>query len=197
MDLKKFVNNLKTKNLRKNQIIILFLCGVLLMVITIPANENDRDSDNNGSQNGRVTDEETMNDSTVYAQYLEQELENILSQMDGAGMVSCMVTLSSSAEQVVEKDLNISDENVTESDSQGGRRTTNQSSRSETTIYSEGDNGSPYVSKEISPKVEGVLVIAEGGDNAVVVKNITEGIQALFGIESHKIRIVKKGVELK
>lgn len=197
MDLKKFAENLKMKKLGKNQILILFLCGVLLMVITIPANDSSRDDENNMRRNKAETDELSMNDSTVYAQYLEQQLENILSQMEGAGTVSCMVTLSSSAEQVIEKDMDISDENVTESDSQGGSRTTNQSSRSETTIYSEGDNGSPYVSKEISPKVEGVLVIAEGGDNAVVVKNITEGIQALFGIESHKIRIVKKGVELK
>ena len=93
---------------------------------------------------------------------------------------------------VVEKDMEISDDAVTEKDSQGGERSTNQSSRSETTIYTE-ENGKPYISKEISPKVEGVLILAEGGDNSVVVKNITEGIQALFGIESHKIRIVKKG----
>ena len=39
--------------------------------------------------------------------------------------------------------------------------------------------------------MEGVVVIAPGGDNAVVVKNITEAVQALFGIDTHKIRIVK------
>ena len=102
-----------------------------------------------------------------------------------------------SAEQVIEKDMEVSDDVVTESDSQGGTRSTNQSSRSETTVYNGEDSGSPYVSKEISPKVEGVLVLAEGGDNAVGEKNINEAIQALFGISSHKIRIVKKGVNLK
>ena len=49
------------------------------------------------------------------------------------------------------------------------------------------------MSKEILPKVEGVVVVAEGGDQPVIVKNITESIQALFGIETHKIRIGKKG----
>ena len=31
----------------------------------------------------------------------------------------------------------------------------------------------PYVSKELSPQAQGVIVIAPGGDDAVVVKNIT------------------------
>ena len=48
------------------------------------------------------------------------------------------------------------------------------------------------LSKELSPKVEGVIVIAEGGDDALVKQNITEAVQALFGIDTHKIRIMKK-----
>ena len=39
--------------------------------------------------------------------------------------------------------------------------------------------------------VEGVSVVAEGGDSALVQKNISEVIQALFGIEAHKIKVVK------
>ena len=46
----------------------------------------------------------------------------------------------------------------------------------------------PYVRKEIRPQVEGVLISAEGGDHAVVRKEITEAVQALFGIETHKIK---------
>lgn len=39
--------------------------------------------------------------------------------------------------------------------------------------------------------VRGVAVIAEGGGNAVVVRNITETVQALFDVESHKIKVIK------
>ena len=165
------------------------------MVIAVPVKEKDEDREKNYTEKKESL--QNTSAATQYAQYLEQELERILSQMEGVGAVSCMVTLSQSAEQVIEKDMEISDDVVTEADSQGGTRTTNQSSKSETTIYNRENDGSPYVSKDISPKVEGVLVIAEGGNNAVVVKNITESLQALFGIESHKIRIVKKGVEKK
>ena len=37
------------------------------------------------------------------------------------------------------------------------------------------------------------FVIAEGGNNAVVVKNITEAVQALFDVDTHKIKIMKGG----
>ena len=39
--------------------------------------------------------------------------------------------------------------------------------------------------------VEGVAIVAEGGDNAVVVRNITEVVQALFNVDSHKIKVIK------
>ena len=40
-------------------------------------------------------------------------------------------------------------------------------------------------------QVEGIVIIAEGGDNPVVVRNISEVIQALFDVESHKIKVIK------
>jgi stage III sporulation protein AG len=39
--------------------------------------------------------------------------------------------------------------------------------------------------------VEGVSVVAQGGGDSQIQKNITEVIQALFGIEAHKIKVVK------
>ena len=62
----------------------------------------------------------------------------------------------------------------------------------ETTVYQnsqEGDN--PYVKKVLAPKVKGVVVCAQGGGNAAIMKNITEAIQALFGIDVHKIKVIK------
>ena len=193
MDLKQFVENIKRKKIGKNQILILFLCGVLLMIIAMPVKEKEDSGEYNKRDKYEIVQHIEVTENTEYAQYLEGQLENILSMMEGAGEVACMVTLSQSAERIIEKDTEISDDMVEETDSQGGERITKQSGRSETTVYNEKENGSPYVSKQISPKVEGVLVLSEGGDNAVVSKNITEAIQALFGIPPHKIRIVKKG----
>ena len=68
-----------------------------------------------------------------------------------------------------------------------------QENREESTVYERDAQGkeSPYVKKTLAPQIEGVLVLAQGGDNAVVSANITEAVMALFGIEAHKIKVMK------
>lgn len=198
--LREMLRGFSIRNIKRDQLLILFLSGILLLVISLPT-DGGKKSDGGGergflqTENTEAEDaEKIMADAQeVYIRNLEKRLSDALAQMSGVGDVSVMITLNSSAEKVVEKDVETSDEAVTESDSQGGSRITKNKSRGETTIYGDKDSsGEPYISKEISPRVEGVLVIAEGGDDALVKQNITEVVQALFGIDTHKIRIMKK-----
>lgn len=53
------------------------------------------------------------------------------------------------------------------------------------------DNSFTYTTQNSYPEVEGVFVVSQGGDNSSVKLAITEAIQALFGIDVHKIKIVK------
>ena len=39
--------------------------------------------------------------------------------------------------------------------------------------------------------VEGVVVVAEGAGNGVVVQKITEVVRALFDVDSHKIKVIE------
>ena len=66
---------------------------------------------------------------------MEERLERILSQIDGAGQVQVMITWKSDGEKVVEKDRKSNEENVSEKDSQGGSRTTSSHDTQETTVY--------------------------------------------------------------
>ena len=184
----------KLRHMRKDQLLIFFLVGVLLLVIALPSGTKEKEKD---SRHSEIDGEEavgTQAEEQDYARYLERRLEETLSQLDGAGNVRVMVTLQSSAQKIVEKDTQGERDAITEEDSQGGRRTSENTSYQETTVY-EGmgeKSQEPYVSKELTPRVEGVVVLAEGGENALVKRNITEAIQALFGIDTHKIRIMKK-----
>lgn len=200
-----WIGRLKNWGEKKDRLLIAFLFGVLLLVIAIPVErvreraETEEESvggtENYGS--GEAAPEQE------YAARMERQLEEVLSQMKGVGDVTVMITLKESAEKIVEKDTESTDESVSEEDSQGGVRKTNNSTRGEATVYCGESSGgfgggssqkgqAPYVSKEVTPRAEGVVVVAEGGDDAVVVQNITESVQALFGIDTHKIRIVKK-----
>ena len=44
-------------------------------------------------------------------------------------------------------------------------------------------------------QVQGIAVSAQAGDRAVVAKEIVEVVQALFDIETHKIKVIKGGSE--
>lgn len=46
--------------------------------------------------------------------------------------------------------------------------------------------------KMIMPEIEGVVITCTGGDSAVVIEEITEAVQALFSVQSHKIKVLKK-----
>ena len=121
-------------------------------------------------------------------------IEEVLREVEGVGNVKVMVTFQSSSEKIIEKDQATNSQTVTESDKQGGKRETKEAQDSEATVYNSTSGGeqTPYVTKEVNPKVEGVVVIAEGGGNAVVIKNITEAIQALFDVDTHKIKVMKR-----
>ncbi len=131
--------------------------------------------------------------TSSYEEQQEARLEEILRKVEGVGEVEVMITLQASSEKVVEKDQPSTSQDVEEQDSGGGTRSTQDRSWSESTVYWEQENGSrtPYVIKELKPRVEGVIVIAQGGGDPEIKQNIMEAVQALFPVEAHKIKIMK------
>ena len=192
---------MKDKFLKKENMIVFVLLGILLLVIAIPLDSGktkkniheevkpDEDElDDIPDSEGDFTDE-----SIEYCLALEARIEELLSVMDGVGNVQAMVTVSASREMIVEKDEPVNRATVTETDGSGGSRSTNESSYEYETIFktdSEG-NKTPYVVKQIEPEIQGITVVAQGGGNAVVQKNISDVLEALFHIEAHKIKVVK------
>lgn len=174
---------------RKSQLLILLLVGILLMVIVLPVPDGGE-----GSEEENNKTDVKITDAGDYEAYLEEKTARTLQYVEGVGKAEVMITLKSSSQKVIEKDQQSSSQTTEEEDSEGGTRTLNDISSDKTSIYEQNSDGSqsPYVSKELTPEIEGVVVIADGGDNAVVVQNITEAVQALFGVEAHKIKIMKR-----
>lgn len=189
------------KYFSRDNLLIVILSGILLFIIAMPTKEKEEESgvelaDGLWQQEQQVISQETGMLQTPkaedFAGKLEEELEEILSQMWGVGKVRVMITLKSSEELVVEKDETSNRSNTNESDSAGGSRIVTQMEGGKNTVYHTVGNGSePYVVKTISPQVEGVVVVAQGAGSGTVNENITEMIQALFGVEAHKVKVVK------
>ena len=94
--------------------------------------------------------------------------------------------------KIVEKDTPVTDRSTTE-EGDDGNRSSVEKVQEESTVYTQDGNGGrvPYVIEEMEPQIQGILVVAEGGDNSQVVQNITEAVMALFGVEAHKIKVMK------
>lgn len=187
----------KLKGIKKDQLLIFLLSGILLLVIAIPVKTEKEEktgvSQEEDRKNGSLDAAGSSGATDSYVRLQEERLREVLQKVEGVGKAEVMITLQTSAEKVVEKDIPSTWQDVEESDSGGGTRTTREESQTEETVYQEEEDGSriPYVVKELEPRVEGVIVIAQGGGDAKVRQNILEAVQALFSVEAHKIKIMK------
>ena len=183
----------RLRQLKKSDWIAIALTGVLILIIAMPLSPKQSDSESTAEQEtaAAVLDSGSTQDSqNVYAAAMEKRLKHVLGQMEGVGETEVMITLSDSGETIVEKDQK--EQSIEESDAGGGTRTTTEQETEETTVYVEnGSEKQPYVTKEVLPKVEGVLVVAEGGDDPRVISDISDTVMALFRVEAHKIKVVK------
>jgi stage III sporulation protein AG len=49
----------------------------------------------------------------------------------------------------------------------------------------------PLVLREVQPKIEGVIIIAEGGDNILVKEALTNAAEAVLGLDISNVQIFK------
>lgn len=188
MKMQDFMQKIKEKKLKRSDWLILVLAGILILIIALPTDTKEKKQAEEAKEN--ISKENNTMEASK--DEIEQKLEDILEKIDGAGEVKVMITYQDSGTQVVEKDKNTSENSLEESDSTGGVRSTKEQQLQESTVYEEADAGNtPFVSKELLPKVEGILIVASGGDNQKVKQNISEAVLALFQVEAHRIKIVK------
>lgn len=195
---------------RRDNLIILVLSGILLFIIALPMDnrKTDKEAGKGDSMQGSPELFEPSSDNQMnqdiaqeyalgmtdkeYTVWLEQRLTDALSQVAEVGEVQVMITLGSSRELVIEREQPMTRSATNEADSQGGSRVVNQVEIGDSVVYrSEGSVSEPYVIKTLPPEIEGVLVVAEGADSGTVNRTITAIVQALFGVEAHKVSVVR------
>jgi stage III sporulation protein AG len=49
----------------------------------------------------------------------------------------------------------------------------------------------PYVTKEIVAKVEGVVVLAQGGGDGKIATKIVNAVEVLFDVPAHKVQVLQ------
>jgi len=103
-----------------------------------------------------------------------------------------MVSPLGSRETVFAIDANGSRSYTKESDGTGGSRETRTEQSNEQTVILTDRQGTdkPLVLREIEPRIEGIVIIAEGGDCPFVRDALTRAARAVLGLDAHMIQVL-------
>lgn len=144
------------------------LVGVLLLVWPAPDSRETADAQAQPRADPFATEE------------LEGRLERALSQVEGAGQVTVLLTLDASPRQVLAQEgRSVVGEDRTERET-------------EVILAAKGSGTQePVELQQLGPSYRGALVVAAGGDDPAVRLSLIQAVSALTGLGSDKISICK------
>ena len=137
------------------------------------------------------TNESIVNNEDVSRE--EKRLEKILSHINGAGKTSVMITRDTGVEKVLAQNIKINKTAAGDRKDTGGENTeTELAEVRETVMSGSGSSQMPFVTREIFPKIRGVLVVAEGAGNEQIRYNIKNAVAAVLDVPYYKIQVLEK-----
>lgn len=163
------------KKRNKSDFFVLILLGIMVMIVAVPTGKKESQDETQTVQ----LKEEKVQTKDTYKEQLQNQLKELLENMDGVG--KCRVMLTFSDEGTDQLDKNVTKEGEKKEET--------------TVVYDTGDAGKPYVICRKMPKIEGVVVVAQGGGNAQTVTQISNAVMSLFPVEAHKVVVVKMSVQ--
>lgn len=163
------------KNKKTVIITVIGFIGIFLIMFSELGGKEKNESKNESLNTNMSTNE--------YCEYLESRIESIVSSIDGAGRTKVMITVSETTEYIyAENDK----ENRKNSDSAN-----DLSNQSDYVIINADDNDTGLLLKTIEPKIRGVAIVCDGGNNEFVQQQIYSAVSAVLNISTSKISISK------
>lgn len=149
---------------RYKYILLIVVVGVFLLLL--PSGQEDTEQGRTTHQKQEEFDLEAM----------EEKLGRALSQIQGAGDATVVLTLRESTRQVLARDTQQSDREAS----------------STTVILSRGSGMEEAVAlHSVYPTYQGALVVCTGAADAQVKLQITQAVRALTGLSAEKISVCK------
>ena len=115
---------------------------------------------------------------------LQEEMEEILSSLDGVGHLKLMLTVDGGSAYELARD-------EAQTQKRSGENTGERTQKSETVVLGSGASAEVVVTRSRFPAFIGALVVCEGGDRAEVRLRVTQAVTALTGLATDRITVVK------
>ncbi len=186
-------------NKKKIENLVFFVVLLIITIVIINLIWNGNKKETKQEDNSTDTKQLAMNNKEITkfekemgttTDNLTEQLESILSKIQGVGEVKVFVNYSESSEVVAMYNENTKTSNTEENDTSGGTRKIQETDTQKDIIYQE-DSGEkiPITQKVIRPKVEGAIITAKGANNAETKTNIIQAVEAVTGLATHKIQV--------
>lgn len=169
MNIKKLLNKDFIKTNKKT--FICFVAG-LLGILLIFLSEAFPKLPNKNIENEKLY--------TSYSKETEEKLADIISSVDGAGKTKVFLTIEESEEYVYAQNI-----------SSDKKENTGENEDKEYVIVDGSDGKNGLLVKTVNPKIRGVAVVCEGGDDPTVQQRIYSCVSASLGISTARISISK------
>ena len=164
------------EKLKQNKYVLLVVAAGILILL-LPTSAAKKAAAKSAATNTAAA-QQTISADTFSTAQQEQKLEDALSQIQGAGKVTVLLTVKASAEQVLAENGNRSSDG------------TNSSESEEKVIVSDSGGGESAVTvKTIAPEYSGALIVAEGAADASVRLKLLEAVKVVTGLSSDKITV--------
>ncbi|MBQ8623489.1 MAG: hypothetical protein IJ424_03825 [Oscillospiraceae bacterium] len=155
------LSKIKEKLKSSPKVVTYALIVLVCIALLLLMNTSDNDEVKN------YDSELNMND-TQFKESVEKQLEDIVSKIDGVGRVTVMVTVESTYSYEYVTDRSDSD--------------------LKTVIVG---NKEALISKITNPKIVGVLIVCQGGDNVKVKEKIINAVSTVLDIPMSKVYVAK------
>ena len=180
--IKNFINKNQELNRKKtieNLVVFVIILIIVLLSINVIWNK-DKKEDNKSTidENKKLAtiEENTKDDNSLTS----EKLENILSKINGVGRVKVYITYSQTSQIIPIYNEDISQKDTQEEDTQGGTRKVVETDTKKEVVYDEKSGSKTIITQSIvSPKIEGAIVTAEGGNNTNTKANIIQAVEAV------------------
>ena len=194
MDLKKLIELIKKDgNSNKfSNLIVICLIGILLVIAaSFFKNSNSIASVTNKNEKVSNTAEEKNMTTTEYENEQEVKLKALLQSIQGIGNVQVMINFSNDSDEVAAYNENSTSSVINEVDNSGGKRTTVQNSQSNSVVLAtNGENTGPVIISTNKPKINGVMIVAEGAEQSNIKLDIITSVAELFDISEDRVNVL-------
>jgi len=164
---------------KKSRYLLVILICVGILALIWPQGKSE-------IQQAALPETQTSSSVSQAKANIANELQSILSQVEGAGKVQVSISLSSDGLKSYARNTKDENRETQEMDHSGSDRNIKENNQSSDIAVS---GGSALLVEDRAPEIVGVLVVADGAKNGAVKERLTAATTTLLNISPQQVRV--------